>query len=92
VSEDTKTHKARPLKYAVSEGVEQGSDKLSARPIEYAITRPGAQYSIVGGRDDPLSANFVPLTERTENDRARFWAQWSRRKHAGRPPAGVFDA
>jgi hypothetical protein len=40
------------------------------------------------GKDDPGSPNFVPLEQRDERARARFWALYGKRK---RKDHGVFD-
>lgn len=41
------------------------------------------------GKDDPSSPGFVPLEERTEAEKARFWDKWSKRKDR-RAQVGVF--
>ncbi len=44
----------------------------------------------MASRDDPRSPNFVPMDERAERAKARWWAMRAKRKDRN-PAAGVFD-
>lgn len=55
-----------------------------------ALVRPGVRVPWSESEDNPLSPNFIPLTERGEHAKARFWAMTNRRDKSS-PVAGVFD-
>ena len=69
-------------------------DKPPRRRIKYALT--GSDVTTPGTRsvkwadseNNPLSAGFIPLTEREENGKARWWALHARRNK--RQVHGVF--
>jgi len=59
------------------------------RRIEYSVTSPGAKTENLAEGDDPNSSSFVPLEDRTEMDKARFWSLVAQGRTT-RPKAGVF--
>lgn len=71
----------KKIKYAT------GGDEFSGA----AITRPGARAPWGEDADNPLSPNFVPLTERTELGIARFWAAHERRRKSTGNSHVVYD-
>lgn len=59
--------------------------------LRYGLASPVSQpHDWRSDPNNPNSPNFVPLTERTERDKARFWALFSRKSR--RQDHGVFDA
>jgi hypothetical protein len=59
-------------------------------PIHYA--EGGLSNYLKEGRNQPGSLNFLPLKDRTERDRARFWAMWTRSQQNNQSSAyGHFD-
>lgn len=55
------------------------------------LTTPGARDPWKDSSDNPMSPAFVPLTERGESGRARWWARFARRTVTSRPKNGIFE-
>lgn len=80
----------RKLRYATPDDAPDEPVAARARPRYHgSVTRPGATSPWGDSPDNPLSPNFVPLTNRTERGKARWWAL--KAKNSGRPTHGVFD-
>lgn len=60
------------------------------RGIKYVLGDKQAGVSWSEDTDNPLSPAFVPLTQRTEADRVRFWARAAQRRRDTRTHT-VFD-
>lgn len=61
------------------------------RRIRYAgLNMPGTRVLWRENEDNPLSPLFVPLTERDDRGKARWWAHMARRARAATGQA-VFD-
>lgn len=45
----------------------------------------GPVVSIRDDSDNPLSENFIPLQDRSEYDKARWWALYSKKKNLNNP-------
>lgn len=55
--------------------VDKPSEAVRPRRIKYhSSTQRGAGASMRDDSDNPLSQNFLPLDERGERGRARWWA------------------
>lgn len=64
-------------------------DAPKARRIRYHLGSDGAPAPRSQDADNPLSQNFVPLTERDERGRSRWWALHGKR--FGRASSGEYD-
>lgn len=71
------------LKYAMG----NGPGRISS-PINYAEN--GLEHYMKNARNKPGSLSFEPLSERSEHDKARFWAMFERSKRSS-GAAGQFD-
>ncbi len=79
-----------PLRYATPERLHTETYAGTPRVLTHSsLTRPGARTPWSEDPDNPMSPAFVPLTERGERGKARFWARNARRR--GRQIAGIFD-
>lgn len=58
--------------------------------IKYHISTEAERQQVEKEQDDPMSPMFVPLTERSENGRARWWANRAKAGRAKRTHV-VFD-
>lgn len=52
--------------------------------IKYHVSAERERQLTMAEEDDPMSPSFIPLTERNETDRARWWASRARQKRAKR--------
>lgn len=60
--------------------------------IEYfgnGVLTPGNHTGYTRDQDNPLSDQFIPVEDRDEMGKARFWALMARREH--RPAVTVMD-
>ena len=55
------------------------------------MLRPGAKVPWAESEDNPMSPNFVPLTDRGEKSIARFWAMHAQRSRNTEDSHGVYD-
>ena len=79
--------RVKKIRYATPEGEEEAA--IPAPKDRLLYHNRGVPWR--ESEDNPLSPNFIPLTERSERARMRWWAQQQRRKK-NTIAAGVFDA
>lgn len=64
----------KKIKYAT------GEDEAPINPGRSLMTHPGADIPWRENPDNPLSPDYIPVSQRTEQEKARWWALQSRRK------------
>ncbi len=81
------------VKYATSPDGKDEAEAAHRQRIGYhggSLTQPGNVGPWRDSPDNPMAPGFVPLTDRSERAKARWWALRSR--HPTRPTHGVYDA
>ncbi|HEY6019117.1 MAG TPA: hypothetical protein VIY48_04230 [Candidatus Paceibacterota bacterium] len=57
---------------------------MSKPKIKYHVSAEREKQMMASEEDDPMSASFIPLTERSETDKARWWANHAKAKRLRR--------
>lgn len=80
----------RKIRYALG-APEDEPKRRTKGPVKYHSTprNPGGVLGWGDSEDNPLSPHFVPLEQRNEQQKARWWALHGRKKL--RPAAGAYD-